>query len=236
MTEVPPGPRWRQIAQAMQAVISTLPPGARLPTEAALAAQHGVNRHTVRRAIEHLGRAGLVRSEQGRGSFVMDDIVSYAVAPRTRFSEWVRRNNREPTGHVVQLRTFPATAAVAAELALHAGAPVTMIERVGLADRVPVTLSRTYFDATRFPGLLDRLRHLPSISAALAAEGLTDFRRQRTRVTARLPTAAEASLLQAARTRPVLVCANLDVDGPGRPVGYAIVICPSARVQVVFEP
>ena len=220
----------------MQAVISGLPPGARLPTEAALAAQHGVNRHTVRRAIEHLGRAGLVRSEQGRGSFVMDDIVSYAVAPRTRFSEWVRCNNREPTGHVVQLRTFPATAAVAAELALHAGAPVTMIERVGLADRVPVTLSRTYFDATRFPGLLDRLRHLPSISAALAAEGLTDYRRQRTRVTARLPTAAEASLLQAARTRPVLVCANLDVDGPGRPVGYAIVICPSARVQVVFEP
>ena len=44
----------------------TYAPGARLPTEAELSQHFQVNRHTVRRALEELSRAALVRVEQGR--------------------------------------------------------------------------------------------------------------------------------------------------------------------------
>ena len=60
---------WRQIAGQIQNDIASgaCKPGMRLPTEAELSARFGVNRHTVRRALEELSRDGLVRVEQGRG-------------------------------------------------------------------------------------------------------------------------------------------------------------------------
>ncbi len=91
---------WRQIASQLQQAIGagSYAPGARLPTEAELSQHFRVNRHTVRRALEELSRAGLVRVEQGRGSFVAEDVIEYAVEPRTRFSEWIRKHNKEPSG------------------------------------------------------------------------------------------------------------------------------------------
>ena len=93
-----------------------LKPGTRLPTEAELSAQFGVNRHTVRRALEELSRDGLVRVEQGRGSFVAEDVLDYNVEARTRFSEWIRKHNKEPSGIIRQLREIPADQRVAAGL------------------------------------------------------------------------------------------------------------------------
>jgi GntR family transcriptional regulator, transcriptional repressor for pyruvate dehydrogenase complex len=46
-------------------------PGTRLPTESTLAEQHGVSRTVVREAISRLQAAGIVRTHQGRGSFVL---------------------------------------------------------------------------------------------------------------------------------------------------------------------
>lgn len=52
-------------------------PGTRLPTEAELCERFGVSRTVVREAIAQLRADGIVRSSQGRGTFVLS-------APRTR--------------------------------------------------------------------------------------------------------------------------------------------------------
>ena len=228
---------WRQITRALEDEIASeaLAPGARLPTEAQLAARFAVNRHTVRRALEELSRAGLVRIEQGRGSFVAEDVLDYAVASRTRFSEWIRRHNKEPSGRVLDLRETAADATIAAGLGLRAGARVVLLERLGLADGRPVGLSQHCFPAARFPGLLAALRD-HGISEALAACGLVDYRRQVTRVSARLPTLQEASLLRMPRNRPLLLTENVNVDALGAVVEYGNSRYPTPRVQIVFEP
>ena len=143
-TEREPGVSlWRQIARAIEDEIAsgTLAPGARLPTEAQLAARFAVNRHTVRRALEELSRGGLVRVEQGRGSFVAEDVLDYAVASRTRFSEWIRKHNKEPSGQVLALREIAADTTISAGLGLRPGAKAVMLERLGFADGRPVSLA-----------------------------------------------------------------------------------------------
>lgn len=229
---------WRQIAGRLQQDIAngTLPPGGRLPTEAELSTQFGVNRHTVRRALEELSRGGLVRVEQGRGSFVAEDVLDYTVEPRTRFTEWIRKHNKEPSGRILQLREMSADSQIAGALGLRTGARVVMLERLGLADDRPVSLSRHYFPATRLRGLLDALRVSPRITEALQSVGVSDYLRQVTRVTARLPTPTEAELLRMARNRPVLVTENINVDRVGTVIEFGTGCYPTPRVQIVFEP
>ena len=250
MTEAPPAPAvdqlqraqgvalWRQIAHSIEQDVTdgVLPPGTRLPTEAQMSARFGVNRHTVRRALEELSRAGVVQVEQGRGSFVAEDVLEYAVSARTRFSEWIRAHNKEPGGRVLDLRELPAEAAVAAALGLDAGSPVVRLQRLGLADGRPVSLASHHFPSARLPGLQQALRESPTVTAALARVGIDDYRRQQTRVTARLPQGNEAELLRMPRNRPVLVTENINVDAAGVVVEFGITRYPTPRVQIVFEP
>ena len=229
---------WRQIANRLRQDIASgaSKPGQQLATEAALAARFRVNRHTVRRALEDLSRNGLVRVEQGRGSFVAEDVLDYAVEARTRFSEWIRKHNKEPSGQVLQLRDIAADPRVAAGLGVRVGSRVVLFERLGLADGRPVSLARHHFPAARLKGILEALRASPRITEALRAVGVDDYLRQQTRVTARLPTQAEADMLRMARNRPVLAAENINVDRAGTIVEFAVSCYPTPRVQIVFEP
>lgn len=60
-----------QVARDIEADIDhgVIPPDTRLPSEAELAAQYGVARLTVRRAIAQLRDRGKVLTVHGRGSF-----------------------------------------------------------------------------------------------------------------------------------------------------------------------
>jgi GntR family phosphonate transport system transcriptional regulator len=229
---------WRQIFGQLRADIACggLKPGSQLPTEAALSARFGVNRHTVRRALEELSRDGLVRVEQGRGSFVAEDVLDYAVEARTRFSEWIRRHNKEPSGQVRQLRELPASAGVATGLGIRSGTRVVLLERLGFADDKPVSLTSHYFASARLKGMLAALQANPRITDALRSVGVEDYLRLQTRVTARLPTPTEADLLRMPRNRPLLVAENINVDRAGTVVEFAVGCYPTPRVQIVFEP
>ena len=231
-----PGPHWQRIAAALRAEIAAgrPPPAARLPAEAALAARFAVHRHTVRQALGALAAEGLIEIRRGAGSFVAEDVLDYVIGRRARFSEWVRRHNREPSGRVLRREEVAAEPAVARALGLAEGAPVLLLERLGLADGRPVSLTAHYFRP--LPGLEAALATAEGISAALAAAGIADYRRLSTRVGARLPLAEEARLLRIPRTRPLLTAENVNVDAAGLVVEYGQARYPTPRVQLVFEP
>jgi GntR family transcriptional regulator, phosphonate transport system regulatory protein len=228
---------WRQIAQTVERDIAggSLAPGTRLPTEAEFSARFAVNRHTVRRAMEELEARGLVRIEQGRGSFVSEDVLDYPVGPRTRFSESIRRQNREPAGRIVKLIEVPAEPQVAEALRIRRGRLVVLAQRLGLVDGRPVVLGDHYLPAARFPDIAAQLAADSSITSALAAAGVPDYRRAVTRITARMPTGEEAQLLEQARTRPVLVTDSVNVDPAGEPIELSIACYAAGRMQIVVE-
>ena len=99
-----------------------------------------------------------------------------------------------------------------------------------------MSLALHHFPAARLRGIHDALQREPTITEALKAVGVTDYLRQVTRVTARLPNAEEAELLRMPRTRPLLVTENVNVDRAGAVVEFGISRYPTPRVQIVFEP
>ncbi len=229
---------WRQIAQALEGEISSgvYPAGSRLPTEAQMAHRFGVNRHTLRRAMSSLQDRGLIRVEQGRGTFVQDDVVDYLIGRRTRFSENVKRLGRTPGGRLVRGEPMPADARVAKGLGIEPGQLVLLIELIHAVDNRPLTVTAHFFPAARFDGLVDVYRRTGSITEALKHFGVDDYFRKQTRVSARLPTSNDARFLHMPRSQPVVVAESVNVDAQGTPIEFAIARCAGQRMQFVFEP
>jgi GntR family transcriptional regulator len=78
---------YRQVTDTLRARLDagTYQPGDRLPSESILAAELGVHRLTMRRALEELAREGLVQPRQGAGTFVLRRPATLAVTvPLTR--------------------------------------------------------------------------------------------------------------------------------------------------------
>ncbi|TDD20303.1 GntR family transcriptional regulator, partial [Actinomadura sp. KC06] len=88
----------------------TYAPGTRLPGEAALCAEFGVARNTVRRALSTLQSEGRITARTGVGRFVPDS----ATQPRTR-SEDITANLRHQieTGHFQPGDALPSEAQLA---------------------------------------------------------------------------------------------------------------------------
>jgi GntR family transcriptional regulator, phosphonate transport system regulatory protein len=229
---------WRQIAQRIEGDLRAggLEAGARLPTEAELAARFTVNRHTVRRAIADLAARGLVRVEQGRGTFLQDLVIDYPLRRRTSFSANLLAQDRAPSHEMLEVIEVAAHAEIARALGVRRGARVVQSTSSGFADGVPVSYGRSWFPACRFPGLADRLRQESSISAVLASYGVADYRRATTRVLARLPSAEEALRLKQPQSEPVLVTEAIDVDLEGRRIRYGATCFAGARVQLTVAP
>ena len=229
---------WRQIQKTLEADIldGGLTPGQRLPTESELAARFGVNRHTVRRALAALEAKGLVRIEQGRGSFVQEDTVDYLLARRVRFSENLLRQRRTPGSEFLGSVVLEADKSVARALRLMPGAAVLRMDSVGKADERVIGLFWHFYPYDRFQGLDELFRSLGSITEALKRLGVSDYTRKSTRISARMPGGEEARLLQQARTRPVLVTESVNVDAEGRPIEYGLARWASDRVQLTTDP
>jgi GntR family phosphonate transport system transcriptional regulator len=212
--------RWRRIADTIGGDIRARRsmPGAQLEPEAALAVRFGVNRHTVRQAIQHLAHEGLVRIERGRGTFVQDRIVDYPIGERTRFTEIMLAQGLEPAHEIVSAEQGKATSDEAGHLGLRAGRGVARVVTRGVAGGRVITQAQNVFPAARLPGVIALMQQSKSVTTALAAFGHAQYRRAWTRITAELPDPALAAAMGSPQNRPVLVTVALDVAGDGTPL------------------
>lgn len=214
---------WRQIGEQLAEDIRAkrYPAGEQLPPEPELAARFGVNRHTIRRAMAELEQLGLVRIEQGRGTFVQEFAIDYAIGRRTRFSENLRSQGLDGHVEVFDHQTLRA-ADIARHLGLTRNANLLRVQLLGRSERAVVNVSEHYFEAKRFPGFADELAAQRSVSKVYAHFGIQDYSRKWSRITAALPTADVARHLGQSKTRPILQVEALNVDLQGLPLQYSI--------------
>jgi GntR family transcriptional regulator len=137
-----PVPLYYQIANVLQARIftGTCPAGALLGTEKDLAAEFGVSRITIRKAIEILHRDGLLDPRRGRGTFVASGARPVAPTALHVFLDDIL--TRAEVSNAVNAGQFehaevPASADVATRLGVQPGTPVVRVERpVGSTTKV----------------------------------------------------------------------------------------------------
>ncbi|MEC5397527.1 phosphonate metabolism transcriptional regulator PhnF [Uliginosibacterium sp. H1] len=229
---------WRQIEAAIAEDIKkqVFAPGERLPNETELAERFGVNRHTVRRALGVLERGGLIRVEQGRGTFVQDYAIDYTIGRRTRFSQNLESVGLAPSMELLRSGELPAPAEVAKALGLRRGARVVKVVTVGKAEGRPINLAESYFEAARFPGIGERVRETGSITQALKDFDIADYTRAATKVTARLPDEETARVLAQPRSRPVLHVESVNLGPDGEPLQFSVASFSGDWVQFVFDP
>ncbi|EHK65823.1 phosphonate metabolism transcriptional regulator PhnF [Achromobacter arsenitoxydans] len=214
---------WRQIGESLADDIRNklYAAGEQLPSEPELAAKFSVNRHTIRRAMGELEQSGLVRIEQGRGTFVQEHAIDYAIGKRTRFSENLR--SQGVLGHLEALGSQTLRAAeIAKHLGLSRSAPLLRVQMVGKAENRNISASEHYFDEKRFPDFAERIAALHSVSKVYAHYGIGDYTRKWSRITAALPSPEVARLLGQPKTRPILQVEALNVDQDGAPLQYSI--------------
>jgi len=228
---------WRRIVETLEGEIrdGSFKPGGRFLTEAEIAGRFGVHRHTARRTVAELSQRGFVRVERGHGTFVEDALISYPVGKRTSFSANLAQQRKEPGHRIIDRREVDVPAEIAKLLEIKAKSRVYVLETVGEADGIPISVSTNFFPADRFPGLLDRYEHELSITKVMKHFGVVDYRRSQTKVTSELPSAADAKLLRQLRTRPVLVAQSIDADANGVPINCKRVRFAGERVQLVFD-
>lgn len=214
---------WASIANDIAQAIGqgVYAPGERLPSEHSLAERFGVNRHTIRRSLAALVQRGLVRAEQGSGTYVEDFAVDLAIGRRTRHRQNLTQAGLRGGLSVLDAERVRANADQARALQLNPRSPVLRLQVLGEGDGQPLHVSHRYFPLPRFQGLADVVRDTGSITQAFAAHGVTDYVRQESRVSARLPDAATAARLRQGQARPALFVSSVNTDLQGTPIEYA---------------
>jgi GntR family transcriptional regulator len=121
-----------------------LAPETQLPSEDGLVARFKVSRTTVRKAIQNLVERGLVEVRRGKGTFVTQPKITQELTELTGFVEDMQALGRTATAHLRDKRIVVADEAIARHLALVPGTLVVRLQRVRLADGVPMSFDETY--------------------------------------------------------------------------------------------
>lgn len=222
-----------EIRQSIRDGVYTV--GQRIPTEEQLSIQFGVNRHTLRRAVGLLSTEGLLRVDQGRGTFVADNPIQYPLGERVRFNESLKAQGLEPSYRVLRIVDLPASRRVAEMLELSPGEQVAALDRLGLANGRPIKVASSFFPLRLFPDIAARLAEIASISALFLNVYQCDHLRKRTLITAQPVSPEDARCLEMPLNRPILQLEAVNTDQRGRPIEYGVTRFRGDRMELIIE-
>jgi GntR family transcriptional regulator len=190
-----------------------------LPSENELAEQHGINRATVRHALDVLEREGWIYREKGRGSFAATRRVEHELTQLVSMTEATRKRGWSLVSRVLRLRQRPATPHLAQALELPPGAPVYELRRLRLANGAPLSVQTAYLPAQLCPELEDHDLSSSLYRLLETSYGLRLWTGRET-LRARGATLAEAQWLHVKKGAPVMAAERLTYSSTGLAVEY----------------
>ncbi len=152
-------PKYFQISRELVARIQKgqLPPGAPVPSENEIIAQYHVSNTTARKVLLELEAGNWVTRVKGKGTFVRDFAVVRAINRIFGFTKNMLEAGRKPATKLLgfHLRDEDHTRTINGRV-FTLKAPLCEIERLRLADGIPMMLETRYISLQLCPGIQQR--------------------------------------------------------------------------------
>jgi GntR family transcriptional regulator len=243
--------QYHEVAARLRAAIEsgTYPRGTKLPTEDELAAQLGVHRATVNRALGILRADGLVYVHRGKGTFVTEippihrnAVTRYSREARERaggrgaFDTEIRAMGRTPRSDLTITRARPPQR-VADVLGVSAEDESCVIRaRRMFADDTPVQIADSYIPLDIAAGTA--LEEHDSGPGGIVSR-FAELGHAQVRITERLgirpPTSQEAEFLQMSPEQRVLDVVHTGWTAEGRAVEVCLHVMPAHQWDLEYE-
>lgn len=127
-----------------------------MPSEAELVEQYQVSRATIRQALDELVSDGLIYRRQGKGTFISPPNVEQGLVRIVSFTEDMRQRGLQPGTKLISAGLMPATSVLAQNLQIEVDEPLTRIERLRLADGMPMSVEISFLVHRYCPGILEQ--------------------------------------------------------------------------------
>lgn len=242
-------PKWRALADKIAAQIDAgeYAPGEELPHIRALVTAGEGSGATVTRAYQQLSAEGYVTSSRGHGTRVRDrrrirvPLSRYGsvLTPGGTMGPWESATAAQglPGGMtVLPPELIEAQADIANVLRIAAGAPVVRRRRQATIGTDVVQVQEAWYpaDIAAAAGLDRPGKIVGGILGAMAGAGLHPTEADE-RVTAWVPTPAQATELSIGGTVPVLLVERVTRDQSGRPIEVVRITGAADRLELVYD-
>ncbi|MFB7251123.1 GntR family transcriptional regulator [Microbacterium sp. NPDC056234] len=217
-----PVPLYYQVSTRLEKAIQsgTIPAGARLENEIAIAQKLGLSRPTIRRAIQELVDKGLLVRRRGIGTQVVQGQAVTRQVELTSLYEDLASTHHTPGTRVLAHEIVPATDAVAAGLGVDPGTDVVYIRRQRSTDGIPVAVLENYLPSD-FADITTELLETRGLYQVLRARGVA-IRVAKQKIGARRAAGDENTLLDIDKGGPVLTVERIAFDDSGRAFEYGL--------------
>ncbi len=214
--------RYLDIAGHLRELVAGAEPGDLLPSDAELCKEFNVSRMTARQAVQLLVTEHLVERRRGKGTFVAPRKVPRALGSPLSFTESMRQRGLRASSRPIESRVATANDAEARALGIKVGEPVYVIERVRLANGVPMAIERAVLP-TAVAASIDTNLGTGSLHLAFEAAGLMPSKAH-ANVSARLSTEWEQEQLDIGPVTVVLAEEHTIFDQEDRPLEHTVTL------------
>lgn len=128
--------------------------GEKITSERELCEQYKVSRITVRNAINELEKKGKLEKIQGKGTFVLGKNIVQNLGNVYSFSKEMEKQGKITSTRLLVQKLIKADYKIASQLNIDEGSEVVYLERLRIADDLPIMLEKTYFDFSKYPFML----------------------------------------------------------------------------------
>lgn len=223
--------RYEEIADYLRSLVAKAEPDDRLPSDAELCERFGVSRMTARQAVQTLANEQLLYRRRGKGTFVSAQPIPRVLGSPLSFTVSTRRRGLTPSSRVLHAgKTLPTVEDLEA-LQVDRSREVVLVERLRLADGIPMAIERAVITPS-CAFVLDEDLAEGSLHAAFERAGRIPTLAH-ARVTSRKGTARERRLLDLSADGVVLSEQRTIVDESGVPLEHTETIYAAERY--VFE-
>ena len=229
--------RYIQIAESLLDWIGKekIKPGTRLPPERELSQSLGVNRATLRQALNILEEQGLIFRRQGQGTFVAEPKIERQAGKLVPFTKSMQKKGYLIEGRLIAFEKITTEAFLADELQISIGQPAYFIHRLRMINHEPVLIEKLIVPEKYFPNmdqfdlasrsLYEVMEHEYDVSVIHARQSLEPV----------VATEYESELLGINPGAPLMLERRLAYDQYARPVERARDLFRGDRFRFVTE-